>query len=103
MMINNFRLQNFRNYEDETVKLMPGINILMGNNGQGKTNVIEAIYYLLTGKSYRVQREQELMRWEQNEFHLYGDFSIACLLYTSDAADEEDSVDLGGRRIIKKK
>src|SRR5665648_224041 len=77
MMINNFRLQNFRNYEDETVKLMPGINILMGNNGQGKTNVIEAIYYLLTGKSYRVQREQELMRWEQNEFHLYGDFSIA--------------------------
>jgi len=76
-MINNFRLQNFRNYEDETVKLMPGINILMGNNGQGKTNVIEAIYYLLTGKSYRVQREQELMRWEQNEFHLYGDFSIA--------------------------
>ncbi|MFZ3132538.1 MAG: DNA replication/repair protein RecF [Desulfosporosinus sp.] len=77
MMINNLRLQNFRNYQDETIKFMPGANILMGDNGQGKTNVIEGIYYLLTGKSYRVQREQELLRWEQSEFHLYGDFSMA--------------------------
>ena len=76
MMINNFRLQNFRNYEDETVQFMPGTNIFVGNNGQGKTNVLEGIYYLLTGKSYRVQREQELLRWEQNEFHLYGRFFI---------------------------
>ncbi|MDR3587536.1 MAG: DNA replication/repair protein RecF [Desulfosporosinus sp.] len=77
MMINNFRLQNFRNYKDETVQFMPGTNIFVGNNGQGKTNVLEGIYYLLTGKSYRVQREQELLRWEQNEFHLYGDFLLA--------------------------
>lgn len=73
-MIKNLRLQNFRNYEHEIVQFMPGINILIGDNGQGKTNVIEGIYYLLTGKSYRVQREQELLRWEQSEFHLYGDF-----------------------------
>lgn len=77
MMIKNFRLQNFRNYKDETIEFMPCINILMGDNGQGKTNVIEGIYYLLTGKSYRVQREQELLRWEQIEFHLYGDFLMA--------------------------
>jgi len=73
-MINNLKLQNFRNYQDETIKFMPGTNILMGDNGQGKTNVIEGIYYLLTGKSYRVQREQELLSWDQSEFHLYGDF-----------------------------
>ncbi|MDR3540814.1 MAG: DNA replication/repair protein RecF [Desulfosporosinus sp.] len=77
MMINNFHLQNFRNYQDETVQFMPGTNIFVGNNGQGKTNVLEGIYYLLTGKSYRVQREQELLRWEQTEFHLYGDFLLA--------------------------
>jgi len=77
MMINNLRLQNFRNYQDEMIKFMPGTNILMGDNGQGKTNVIEGIYYLLTGKSYRVQREQELLRWEQSEFHLHGDFIMA--------------------------
>ena len=77
MMINNLRLQNFRNYQDETISFMPGTNILIGDNGQGKTNVIEGIYYLLTGKSYRVQREQELLRWEQSEFHLHGDFLMA--------------------------
>jgi DNA replication and repair protein RecF len=77
MMINNFLLQNFRNYQDESIKFMPGINILVGDNGQGKTNLIEGIYYLLTGKSYRVQREKELLRWGQREFHLYGDFFIA--------------------------
>ncbi|KGP76412.1 DNA replication protein RecF [Desulfosporosinus sp. Tol-M] len=77
MIIINFRLQNFRNYQDETIILMPGINILIGDNGQGKTNVLEGIYYLLTGKSYRVQREQELLRWDQREFHLYGDFLMA--------------------------
>src|SRR5674536_312409 len=37
------------------------------------------------------------------EFHYVSHFTLTCLLYTSDAADEEDSVDLGGRRIIKKK
>ena len=76
MMINNICLQNFRNYQDEKVQFIPGSNILVGDNGQGKTNIIEGIYYLLTGKSYRVQREQELLRWEQSEFHLYGDFLL---------------------------
>jgi len=73
-MIYNICLQNFRNYKNETIQFMPGTNILIGDNGQGKTNIIEGIYYLLTGKSYRVHREQELLRWEQSEFHLYGDF-----------------------------
>ena len=77
MMITNIRLQNFRNYQDESIKFRPGTNILMGDNGQGKTNVIEGIYYLLTGKSYRVQREQELLRWDQSEFHLHGDFLLS--------------------------
>lgn len=74
MLINNMHLQNFRNYSDQTIKFMPGTNILIGDNGQGKTNIVEGIYYLLTGKSYRVQREQDLLRWDQSEFHLYGDF-----------------------------
>lgn len=73
-MIHDLHIQNFRNYIDETIQFMPGTNILIGNNGQGKTNVIEGIYYLLTGKSYRVHREHELLRWDQSEFHLYGDF-----------------------------
>lgn len=76
MLIKNFQLQNFRNYVNEKIQFMPGTNILIGDNGQGKTNIVEGIYYLLTGKSYRVQREQDLLRWEQSEFHIYGDFKI---------------------------
>lgn len=76
-MINKLRLENFRNYEKETILPTPGINVFFGLNGQGKTNVLEAIYYLLTGKSYRVQRDQELIRWGQTNFHIYGEFNVA--------------------------
>lgn len=76
MEIKWLHLKSFRNYVDQEVHFKPGLNILQGENGQGKTNVLEGIYYLLTGKSYRVHREQELARWGDNEFHLYGDFLV---------------------------
>ncbi len=77
MEIQWLHLQNFRNYSDQELHFSSGVNVLQGENGQGKTNVLEGIYYLLTGKSYRVHREQELARWGENEFHLYGDFLIS--------------------------
>ncbi len=76
-MIHKLCLENFRNYEKEVILLTPGVNVFFGLNGQGKTNVLEAIYYLLTGKSYRVQREQELIRWGQTNFDIYGEFNVA--------------------------
>lgn len=77
MEIQWLHLQNFRNYSDQELHFLSGVNVLQGENGQGKTNVLEGIYYLLTGKSYRVHREHELARWGENEFHLYGDFLIS--------------------------
>ena len=77
MLIKRFYLNNFRNYVNETVQFSAGLNTLTGANGQGKTNILEGVYYLLTGKSYRIQREQELLRWEQKAFSLEGDFSLA--------------------------
>lgn len=74
MEIAKLSLQNFRNYKHEEITFSPGINVLKGQNGQGKTNALEAIYYLLTGKSYRVRKEQELIYWGENAFHLYGEF-----------------------------
>lgn len=76
MEIQGFHLKNFRNYINQEVLFTSGINVLQGQNGHGKTNVLEGIYYLLMGKSYRVHREQELARWGENEFHLYGDFLV---------------------------
>lgn len=76
MIIKELFLENFRNYQQEQIKLIDGINIFYGENGQGKTNLLEGLYYLLTGKSYRVQREQELIRWGEKGFRLKGDFVV---------------------------
>ena len=54
MKILRLRLENFRNFAEETFSFTDGINILAGNNAQGKTNCIEAIYFCSCLKSYRV-------------------------------------------------
>ena len=76
-MLQKLHLENFRNYVNENILLTPGNNVFFGSNGQGKTNVLEGIYYLLTGKSYRVQRDQELIRWGQKNFYIFGEFKAA--------------------------
>lgn len=53
-MISNIRLQNFRSYQDESFEFGPGVNIIVGPNGSGKTNLLEAIQVLCVGSSYRV-------------------------------------------------
>lgn len=76
MYIKDLYLKNFRNYREQNIKFEQGINLLIGSNGQGKTNVIEAINYLLTGKSYRIKQEEELILWEENSFYLKAIFNV---------------------------
>ena len=59
MYIKSLRLKNFRNYEDAYIEFSPKKNIFYGLNGQGKTNIIEALYFMQTGKSYRCKKEKE--------------------------------------------
>lgn len=75
-MIQSLHVQNFRNYINEKIDFSPGLNLFLGQNGQGKTNILEAVYYLLTGKSYRVQKENELIRWGTTAFLLEGNFYV---------------------------
>jgi len=62
MYINKINLTNFRNYEEQEVILDKNINIFYGNNAQGKTNLLEAIYLCAIGKSYRTNRDKELVK-----------------------------------------
>lgn len=62
MFIKSIFLQDFRNYETQTLELNSGLNIFVGDNAQGKTNLLEAIYVLSLSKSYRTGRETELIR-----------------------------------------
>lgn len=61
MLIQSLQLQNFRNYEDTLVEFDPKVNVLLGDNAQGKTNVLEAIYLLAVGKSHRTSKDQDLI------------------------------------------
>ncbi len=63
MYINKLELENFRNYEQQKVNLINGINLFLGDNAQGKTNIIEAIYICSFGKSYRTLKDNELIEF----------------------------------------
>src|SRR4051812_25144986 len=63
-MITDLRLQNFRSYVDESFELSPGVNIVVGPNASGKTNLLEAILILARGSSYRA-KDTELIRFDQ--------------------------------------
>jgi DNA replication and repair protein RecF len=62
MYIKTLSLHNYRNYERADLELCQGLNIFVGDNAQGKTNLLEAIYVLSLSKSYRAARETELIR-----------------------------------------
>lgn len=64
MAIASIRLQNFRSYKDESFEFDPGVNIIVGPNASGKTNLLEAILVTCLGKSYRA-RDHELVRFNR--------------------------------------
>lgn len=61
MNLENIQLHNFRNYHSLNLEFDPGVNLLVGDNAQGKTNLLEAIGYLGSGKSFRTQKNSELV------------------------------------------
>ena len=61
MKLTGLTLYHFRNYEELHLALHPGVNLLVGENAQGKTNLLEAVFYLSTGGSFRTGRAQELI------------------------------------------
>ena len=64
-MIRSLRLQNFRSYSDYTTELAPGVNIVVGPNASGKTNLLEAIYVINRGKSFKVSDKNLIKHGEQ--------------------------------------
>ncbi len=70
MWIKNIKIENFRNYENEKIELNKNINIFYGQNAQGKTNIIEAIYLSSIGKSFRTNKEKELINFNKNNSKL---------------------------------
>ncbi len=62
MHLKYLSLNNFRNYKEQEISFEKEINIIMGNNAQGKTNILEAVYFLALAKSHRTSKEKELIK-----------------------------------------
>lgn len=66
MYINRLQIMNYRNYEVLDIELCKNVNVFMGNNAQGKTNILEAIYYCAFAKSHRTSRDKDLIKWDRD-------------------------------------
>ncbi|MDD4834291.1 MAG: DNA replication/repair protein RecF [Lutispora sp.] len=93
MNIESIFLLNYRNYSEQYIKLDPGINIFYGENAQGKTNIVEAVYLLTMGKSHRTQRYNEMVKWDEND-------SRICIKFKKD--DFDYNIDFVMKRNQKK-
>ena len=63
MILQELSLRSFRNYQEAAIAFEPGVNLIVGDNAQGKTNLLEAISYLGSGKSFRAQKTSEMVRF----------------------------------------
>ena len=72
-MISNIRLQNFRSYTDDSFEFEPGVNIVVGPNASGKTNLLEAVLVLARGSSYKA-KDVELIKFDKPWARLDGYF-----------------------------
>ena len=70
MLIREIALENFRNYERESIKLNENINVFYGNNAQGKTNILEALYFCAFGRSFRTFKENDLIQFQHFNSHI---------------------------------
>ena len=94
MRIAKIALSGFRNYEWDTAEFAPGTNVISGANAQGKTNLLEAVYMLSTGKSFRTRFDRELVGF---------DFSSAEILADVMSHDREQTINIALRPGTAKK
>lgn len=114
MFVSRLKVYKFRNLADQTVELGSGPVYISGLNGNGKTNLVEAIYLLSGSRSFRTNSSNELLKWGEKECSIFGDITTALgseelgLVYTqgerkalSNGKDLESMTDLIGRlRVI---
>ena len=93
MWIKKIKIKNFRNYESEEINLEKNINIFYGQNAQGKTNIIEAIFLCSLGKSFRTKKDKEMIKLnEQN--------ALVEVEYEKSDRDGKIKIEIGNKKNI---
>ena len=75
MIVKKIKIKDFRNIENAEVAFADGVNLLVGNNAQGKTNLLEAIFYTAIGKSFRATHDEEMIRFGADICEIDMDFT----------------------------
>ena len=70
MIIKSLELSDFRNYDSLCINFDKGVNILYGDNAQGKTNILEAIYVSATTKSHKSSKDKDIVNFKEEEAHI---------------------------------
>ena len=73
MILKNIRLVNFRNYSDIVINFSPAINFITGDNGAGKTNILEAISIISNLKSFRNINDNNIVKWNNDSYYVSGE------------------------------
>lgn len=97
MLLKCLFLQNFRNYSKSEFNFSPDINLIVGPNTVGKTNLLESIYLLATTKSFRAEREREMINWDKETAHLKGETEATVLEITLTRGE------IGGEKVVGKR
>lgn len=93
MWIKNIKIKNFRNYIEENIYLEKNINIFYGENAQGKTNIIEAIFLCSLGKSFRAKKDLEMIKLNEEN-------SVVEIEYEKSDRDGIIKIKLGNKKDI---
>ena len=93
MWINKIKLNSFRNYENKEIDLHEKINVFYGENAQGKTNIIEAIFLSSIGKSFRTNKEKELIKFNKEK-------AIVEIEYKKSDRDGKIKIEIGDKKNI---
>lgn len=72
MELSELRLDHFRNYNEASLTFQPGVNVFLGQNAQGKTNLLESIYALALARSHRTKVDKDLIQWGQDQARVSG-------------------------------
>ena len=76
MKVNKIEFESFRNIDKEIIEFSDGINVIYGENAQGKTNILEGIYLFARGKSFRAFKDKELIKFDKNIAYAKMEFQV---------------------------
>jgi DNA replication and repair protein RecF len=99
-MITDLRLQNFRSYRDEAFEVAPGVNIIVGPNASGKTNLLEAVLVLARGSSFRA-KDVDLVKFESPWARIDADLEAGDKRTVKIMAEGNKGFEIGGQKLTR--